>query len=132
MNGGNAGTIGLDSRIERYKAPRQNQTSTTTPGRIATRQCRSSVRCIAEEVEGCRCPWWDVVCTASIPSVCTRHTTAATASRHATRAGSTLEVLKADTTNMDSSLLVPQPSSSPGLLCLDAVREVKLIKPVTK
>src|SRR4029077_13117131 len=42
---------------------------------------------------------------------------------------STLEVLKAYTTNMDSSLPVPQPSSSPDLLYLDAVREVKLIKP---
>jgi hypothetical protein len=54
------------------------------------------------------------------------------ASRHAIRAGSTLEVLEADTTNMDTALLGPQPSSSPGLLCLDAVREVKIIKPVTK
>ena len=43
-----------------------------------------------------------------------------------------MEVLKADTPNMDSSLPVPQPSSDPDFLCLDAVREVKLIKPVTK
>ena len=89
MNGGNAGTTGLESRTERYSAPRQSQTSMTIPGRIATRQCRSSVKCVAEDEEVWRCPWW-AVCTSSIPSVCTRHATAAMASRHATRAGRNL------------------------------------------
>src|SRR5690242_16606375 len=67
MNGGNAGTTGLDSRTERYSAPRQSQMSTTTPGRIATRQCKSSVKCVAEGAEVWRCPWW-AVCISSIPS----------------------------------------------------------------
>jgi len=119
MNGGNTGTIGLDNRTERCNAPRQSQTSTTTPGRIATRQCKSSVRCVGEDVEVWRCPWW-AVCISSILSVCTRHITAATTSRHVTSAGSILEVLEADTTNMASSLLRPRPSSSTDLLCSDA------------
>jgi len=119
MNGGDAWTTGLDSKTKRYSAPRQSQTSPTIPGRIATRQCRSSVRCVAEDEGVWRCPWL-AVCTSSIPSVCTRHTTAATASRHAIRTGSTLKVLQADTTNMDASLPVPQLSSSPDRLCGDA------------
>ena len=51
MHRGNTGTTGLDSKIEKYKAPRQSQTSPTTPGRIAPRQCRLSVRCAAEDEE---------------------------------------------------------------------------------
>src|SRR5215831_16163826 len=124
MNGGNTGTTGVGRKTERYSVPRQSQISMTTPGRIATKQCRSCVTCVAEDEEVWRCPWW-AVCTSSRPSVCTRHTTAATASRHATSAGNILEVLEADTTNMDTSLLGPQPSSSPNLLCSDAVKESK-------
>src|SRR5713101_4825738 len=57
MNGGNAGTTSLDNRTGRYSAPRQSQSSMTTPGRTATRQCRSRVKCVAEDVVGWRCPW---------------------------------------------------------------------------
>jgi hypothetical protein len=99
--------------------PHQEQRHHTTTGRIATRQCRSSVKCVAEDGEVWRCPWW-AVCTSSILSVCTRHATAARASRHATKAGSALEVLRAYTTDMDTSFPVPQLSSSPDLFCSDA------------
>jgi hypothetical protein len=54
------------------------------------------------------------------------------ASRHAIRAGSTLEVLEADTTDMNPALPVPRPSSRFDLLCLDNDREVGIIKPAIK
>src|SRR6266540_880928 len=100
LNGGKVRATGLDKRGVIYNVPRQNQTSAIMAGRMAIKQCRSSVTC-EEEVWRC-CEWsawaW------SKGWVCTRHATAATAMRHTISMGKIFQVFAAGAANMSASL----------------------------